>query len=144
MKKTKKVIVSIFLTLFVLVLITGCQMAIGNNGTTNTSDDSSWNITVKSYSDGIVSEAESAQYRVVASVGNDTLHMHADEDEQEDDIVLAAKQDTVIVALVTCKTCNQSSSYNIATTECEQVEHFQCGCGDHKLVLRFYGVGYSD
>ena len=102
MKKTKKVIVSIFLTLFVLVLITGCQMAIGNNGTTNTSDDSSWNITVKSYSDGIVSEAESAQYRVVASVGNDTLHMHADEDEQEDDIVLAAKQDTVIVALVTC------------------------------------------
>ena len=119
-------------------------MAIGNNGTTNTSDDSSWNITVKSYSDGIVSEAESAQYRVVASVGDDTLHMHADEDEQEDDIVLAAKQDTVIVALVTCKTCNQSRSYNIAATECEQTVHFKCDCGDQKLTLRFYGVGYSD
>lgn len=141
MKKAKKVIVSMVLTLLALILINGCQMATGN-GAANTFDDSSWNMTVKSYPDGIVSEAESAQYRVVASVGEDTLHMHAD--EQEKDIVLAGKQDTVIVALVTCKTCNQSRTYNIAATECEQTVHFKCDCGDQKLVLRFYGVGYSD
>ena len=138
MKKAKKVIVSMVLILVALILINGCQMAIGNNGTTNTSDDSSWNITVKSYSDGIVSEAESAQYRVIASVGDNTLHMHAD--KQENNVVLASKNDTVIVALVTCKTCNKSLTYNIAASECEQIEHFDCDCGQ-MLTLRFYGVG---
>ncbi len=136
MKKAKKVIVSVALTLFVLILISSCKIANITNSNANTSADTSWNITAKSYSDGVVSEAESTQYRVVASAEGDNLNMHA----YDNDIILSGSKNAVIVALVSCKKCHQSLAYNITAEDGEKLEHFECRCYNSKLTLHFYGV----
>lgn len=138
-KKQKHIAVLLLIGLTILHVLSGCNIAtVTNNGSSCSSDSKSWAISEKTYADGNVSEATSPQYRIVASNGNSHsfVHLHGD----ENDIVLSCEEDTVMVVLVKCKICGETTSFKKAALEKEQLEKFKCSCEGSSLLLHFYGI----
>ena len=141
MKNKKRLLLSALAIILAMIpLLSGCNIATvtTTNSRSSSSDSKDWTIIEKTYPEGNISEAESQQYRIVASNGdnNSFVHLHCD----ENDIVLSCTENTVIVVLVKCKICNTTTTFKKAALEKEQLEQFECSCEGSSLSLRFYGT----
>lgn len=139
MKNKKRRLSALVISLVLISLLSGCNIAtVTNNCSSSFSDPKDWTITEKTYPEGNISEATSKQYRIVASNGdnNSFVHLHG----HENDIVLSCTENTVIVVLVKCKICNTTTTFKKAALEKEQLEQFECSCEGSSLSLHFYGT----
>lgn len=141
MKNKKRLLSALAISLVLIPLLSGCNIATvtTTNSRSSSSDSKDWTIIEKNFDEGNISEATSSQYRIVASNGdnNSYVHLHADENNN---LFLSCEEDTVMVVLAKCKICGETTSFKKAALEKEQLGKFNCSCEGSSLLLHFYGI----